>query len=267
MARTKTLLDLIKGLRAELRHEISPNLGINTEERFRILLNSVQEELFDDYDWDHLKAYRYVAARAGQRYYDFPSDMDELSTLTFEYKWNQVYFKLNRGINSTMFAQRDSDKDERSDPMLAYQLYLDDATDTSMFEVWPIPSVTGTIYQADPNPYPVAQTPQAIKDPDGDSFIRIRGIKKPVQMIEDSDRCILDARLIILYAAASEATAQGSKDAATLSSRASQRLRSLRKNLKKTDPFIMGTDMHLKNPQNRRIQTANDIRFLYAPNN
>lgn len=266
MAKTKTLLDLVKGLRAELRHEIAPNLGIQTEERFRILLNNIEEELFQQYDWDHIKVYRYIPVRAGERYYDFPNDLDELSSLTFEYKWNTVYLPLTQGIDRGMFVQRDSERGQRSDPVLTWQLHLDDEFDKTMFEIWPIPSQDGIVYRPGSEPSPKAETPQANRDPDGDRFLRIRGVKKPVEMKEDDDRCALDARLIILFAAASEAAAQGSTDAASILQRAQARLRTLQKNLKKTDAFVMGTDMHLKRPPKKRLQTVNDIRFTYAPN-
>jgi hypothetical protein len=266
MAKTKTLLDLVKGLRAELRHEIAPNHGINTEERFRILLNNMEEELFQQYDWDDIKVYRYIAVRAGERYYDFPADLDELSTIKWEYKWNTIYLPLTKAIDIGMLAQRDNERDERSDPVLAYQLYLDDEFNKTMFEIWPIPSQDGIVYRPGNEPSPKAETPAPNPDPDGDRFLRLRGMKKPTEMIKDSDRCMLDSRLIILFAAAQEAAAQGSTDAPALLQRAQSRLRTLQKNLKKTDAFVMGTDLYLKNKKNSRSQTVNDIRFRFAPN-
>lgn len=263
MARTKTLLELVKGLRAELRHEIAPSLGENTEERFRILLNSIQEEMWLSYDWDDQKVYRYIAVRAGQAYYDWPEDLDASSAYQLEYKWNNIYIPLEQGINRTLLIFRDTERNQRSDPIRAFDFHLDETNDKEQFEVWPMPSQDGYIYSTSEDA-PSAETEVPSRQPDGQGFIRVRGIKLYKEMINDSDRCVIDSRLLILMAAAHEATAQRSSDAEALAFRANRQLQNLTSKLKKTDAFMMGTDMHLRKPESRRRKSTNDIRFKFA---
>lgn len=263
MARTKTLLELVKGLRAELRHELAPNLGENTEDRFRLLLNSVQEELWLSYDWDDRKIYRYKAVRAGQAFYDWPSDLDASSAYQLEYKWNNIYIPLEQGINRTLYIFRDTDRNQRSDPIRAFDFHLDEVNNKEQIEVWPMPSTNGFIYSSSEDP-PAAETEVPSRRPDGQGFLRFRGVKLFTEMVNDSDECILDSRLLILFAAAHEATAQGSSDAEGLAIRANRHLQNLTSKLKKTDAFMMGTDMHLRKPESRRRKSTNDIRFKFA---
>jgi hypothetical protein len=55
MARNTQLLSLIAQLRAETGRTQQVNVGIDEVENLKQILQRVQIELYDDYDWPHLR--------------------------------------------------------------------------------------------------------------------------------------------------------------------------------------------------------------------
>lgn len=263
MAERKTLGELLKGLRAELRHALDPNLAIETTERFTILLNDIQRELWMDNDWDHLKVYRYIAVRKGERYYDFPSDIDVDRTYQWEYKFNTVYYPMVQGISRLELTAIDSERGQQSDPLRKFDFHHDDATDQDQFEVFPTPASDGTVYDQT-QPAPARETEVPNRNADGNRFIRLRAIRKLNEMSELGDKCDLDARLLVLVAAATEAEAEGSNKAGSIAARAAQYKQKLIGRLKKHKPFLMGTDMDQRRTVGRSRRYFKDIRYAYG---
>jgi len=263
MANELTVLELLEELRAELGHAIEPQHGVDTRSRLILLLNRAQRELWMEVDWDHLKVYRYIAMVAGDRYYDWPSDLDETRVIQAEYKYNDTYLPLEHGINRHHLHFRDSEQDERQDPVLSYDFHYDDSVGGLQFEVWPTPAVSGNIYAATTPPTPETVIPN--RNTDGDRFVRLRGIKRLPKMSLDADRSELDGLLIVLRAAAVEAERQEAKNAATIGARAERYLNNVTSRLKKTDAFVMGTDAD--RGELPKITTLNSVRFRYATRN
>lgn len=202
MARGKQLQELIAQLRAETGRSQDVSVGVDEVENLKEILRRTQEVLYDDYEWPHLRVERTVALANGQRYYDFPSDLDFDRIQEVKYKYNNVYTYLERGVGFDDYSIFDSNADERSSPALKWDVR--DTGATEQLEVWPIPNEVNTIY--------------------------FRGTKKLADLIQDEDRADLDDRLIVLFAAAELLQRQKSNDAQAKLQQANNRLLILRRN-------------------------------------
>jgi hypothetical protein len=216
-----------------------------------------------DVDWDFLKIYDFIPVRAGERYYDFPANMDEERTYKWEYKYNNLYIPMTQGINRISFAARDSERDQRNDPVRAFDFHLDQTNNKVQFEVWPTPAVNGNVYSDGEDP-PARETVNPNDNPSGTNFIRVRAVKRLTKMTTRSSLSNLDGDLIILATASKEATRQKSTNAQALATEANAYLNKLKGRLKKTDPFLMGTDLDSRRTLTPRRETLNDIRYRFA---
>ena len=88
MARGTPLGKLVERLRAETRHAATAGAGLNVDGPMRNLLRRVQSDLWREKNWKHLEVFRTVSLSAGERYYNWPADIDpERGTLT-HVRWN-----------------------------------------------------------------------------------------------------------------------------------------------------------------------------------
>lgn len=189
MARNKTLLSLLQDFRAETRQ--SGNAAHNTSVRDTQvrLLQRVQEWLWEETDWPHLRVRREIALQAGQRYYSFPEDLPIDRCEMIDVRYGGEWCRLSPGIGNEHYSTWDSDLDERSWPVERWQVYEDE-----MFELWPIPASN-----ADPA--------------DKEGTLRLTGTRALRSLVQDGDQADLDDRLIVLYAAAEHLAATGANDA------------------------------------------------------
>lgn len=197
---TKTLLALVADLRAELLQSVNSAHGVNLLPAHKVILARVQEDLWLDHSWAHLRVDRDIELAAGQRYYDFPTDLDMDRVENAWVKWSGRWHPLSRGINpDEHYNAQDSDLDIRADPILRWAPY-----ETEQFEVWPMPAS------------------------DDSQTVRLRGIRTLNPLVDDDDTCDLDARLIVLVAAAELAADAKSPRAQSLGSAAKNRYAKLR---------------------------------------
>lgn len=225
MARNTQLLSLIAKLRAETGRTQTVSVGVDEVENLKVILQRVQEQLYDDYEWPHMRVQRTVALAAGQRYYDFPTDlnMDRIQDIKLNY--NSVYQKIQRGITLEDYSSFDSNATvpDRSSPALKWDSR--DAGTGEQMEIWPIPS-------------------------DNIQKIYFFGTKKLGNLIQESDTADLDDVLIVLYAAAEILARQGSKDAQAKLEQANKRLMTLKRNsTNNTRPVQIG--LGRRNENNR----------------
>lgn len=189
---TKTLLALVADLRAELLQSVNSAHGVNLLPAHKVILARVQDQLWLDHSWAHLRTDRDVDLAAGQRYYDLPTDMDMDRIEDVQVKWSGRWHPLRRGIEPTaQYNAFDSDTDVRAEPAMHWAPY-----GTGQFEVWPIPVS------------------------DGLQTVRFRGIRVLNPLVDDADVCELDARLIVLTAASELAADAKSPRAASLAAAA-----------------------------------------------
>jgi len=173
-----TFSDMVSDLRSEIGRSSDLGHGISDEPRLKRAINAAYFDLYDEYDWPHLnRVFDRVTMAAGSRYYDFPTGLDFTRVEQVRAWWNGVPTDIEKGIGTKEYATFDSDSDERSDPVLRWDLrYEDFASNATQFEVWPVPASANTT-------------------------IEFKGAYKMSELVNDADVCILDAEIVILRAA------------------------------------------------------------------
>ncbi len=186
MARGTQLTLLVDRLRAEVGHSTNVSVGVDNLPMLKQIIRRTQETLYDEYDWPHLRILPTKAMAAGQRYYDFPTNLnyERVEEVVIWYSGNP--HPLRRGVGFAEYAQYDSDSDERSEPGLAWDIRHTGTNE--QFEIWPIPTTN-------------TQT------------VQFKGIKNLDALTDDADLAELDDQLIILFAAAEILARQKSQDA------------------------------------------------------
>jgi hypothetical protein len=213
MARNKTLLSLLQDFRAEIGASTNVAHNLSTRENHVRLLQRVQETLYDDHDWSHLRVRRDIALQAGQRYYDPPADISIERLEVIDVRYGDQWCRLADGITLQHYAAYDPDLDQRSWPVERWMVYEGD-----QIEIWPVPAS---------NAEPVSL----------EGTLRMTGIRKLRPLVADDDTADLDDRLITLFAAADELASRGSEKAPLVLAAATQRLRMLIGNHSKTQSF------------------------------
>lgn len=185
--RGKSLGHVLSLLRAEAR--LSLNAAHNTQIRDTQVsaIQRVQELLWDDVNWPHLRVDRYINLQAGQRFYDVTTTKDVSGTVKDDVRIDKVdrIYVMDAGVWRPMrsviterdYAQFQSDRDERAWPAEAWQIYEDEQV-----EVWPVPNENAD-----------ATTREG--------QLKIVAYRKCRPLIADSDICDLDDRLLALFAA------------------------------------------------------------------
>jgi len=262
MAYNVTLGELLFDLRAELGESTNPaNTKANRDMYVRVLQRN-QRKFWMEFDWPHLLVKRYVPVRNTERYYDFPDDIDEERAVKLSFKYNTVYFPLAFGINERELNARDSDRNEQNLPCTKWDYFHEDGANKIQYELWPVPNVDGFLYA--PNPQlPAAEAQVPNRNPDGDYFVRIEGIRKLRPFSEDDDVCDIDGELLVLASAAEIAARKKTLDADAKAAIAGQYLNKLKSRYIQSDSFKMGTD--LRKTSKFKPQTSNDVRFLWGP--
>lgn len=179
MARGTTLGNLVTQLRVQLGHSTNPAVGSEFLDNIKEALRVAQKELWDEHDWRFLRVRKDKTINAGQRYYDFPTDMSMDGVESVSMQWGSEWIPVEQGIEPEHYSAFDSDNDERSDPILRWDV-ID--TGTLQFEVWPLPATASTI--------------------------RFMGKKSLGALTSETDTADLDDRLIVLKAAVALETSE-----------------------------------------------------------
>lgn len=189
MARGTTLIRLLDKLRAEARISKNPTHNIQVREGHVDLLQRVQERLWDDFTWPHLRVERQFPAAEGQRYYQPPDDVLIDNIERIEIFRDGTWVPLRPGISGADYGTYNSDLDVRAWPPINWQIH-----EGEQIEIWPVPDMNADAV-------------------DRDGYIKITGIRNLRPLVADNDRADLDDNLIVLYAAAELLAASGAKDA------------------------------------------------------
>lgn len=216
MARGTQFRELIDMLRAELEQSLNRNVGLNALDGLKYRLRNSYSFLWTSYDWAHLKVYREETLQAGQRIYQFPSDLvyEDVEDVSVEY--GSEWLPVGMGITPAHFSVYA--EGERCDPVLRW-----DVRENDTYEVWPVPASVGKL--------------------------RMHGKKKFRQLVEESDRCEIDDLAIVLFAAASALAKAKSSDAQLTADKAAAHLHTLRSKSRssKTRPVVIGGGTALPN--------------------
>lgn len=216
MARRTQLATLLAMVRREARHSDSVALGRNARSALIQHIVRVQDQLWLDHDWPHMLVNRDIALAAGQRYYDFPADLEfervrSAHARTTGGKWVPIGY----GIGADEYNQHDSDADARSDPVLRWQYNADETDNGDQIEVWPLPS-------------------------GADQTLRLRGIRKLGPLIADTDVAELDDQMLATMVAAEILAHEGAKDAQAKLAAGVKLFRKLTGRMSKSKMFVMG---------------------------
>lgn len=183
-----TLGKMIDDYRAETGLSLNPSMNTQQRDVQVKLLQRVQERLWEEFTWPHLRVWRDVPITAGQRYYDTPVDLHIDRLEKIEVYRDSDWHRLNPNLDTFDYNTYNSDLGERSWPPCEWRITEDEQT-----EIWPISDRSKTTGL--------------------EGTIRFTGIKKLAPFIANDDRCDLDGTIIVLFAAAESLARAGAKDA------------------------------------------------------
>lgn len=234
MARGVQLIQLVTRLRAECGQSVDVAVNADNLAQMKQILARTQEVLKDAYDWPFMYAERDKTLAAGQRYYGFPSDMGLENVDWVEAQWNTRWYPLEGGITGVDYNFKDSDTDQRSDPILKWGVI--DTGAGEQWEAWPIPQSNG-------------------------GLVRLHGKRTLKPLIADSDVADLDDILIIMSAAAEILSRDKMADSKAKLAIFNQRLGQLRARTKpaRTKPVIFGGQ------EDRLASNQDNLRARYVP--
>lgn len=188
MARGTQFSDLVIRVRDESGRANSVAVGVEDVDGLKTLINRVYTTLYNKYDWPFLRTrFDKITVSAGQRYKDLPTSLDIERVEEVLVWYNDLAYRLDKGISPTDYAIWDPEADERSDPILRWDyIYVEDQA-APQIEVWPLPSV--------------------------EQELQFTGIRNISRLVDDDNICLLDDDLIVLYAVAELAAREQLKDA------------------------------------------------------
>lgn len=166
---------LLDDLRAEVGRTNETGVRVADLAELKNAINSAYEQEFDDWAWPHLRrVHTRIDLAAGQRYYDFGSTMDWDAIESVAVWYNNLAIPVARGIGFEQYTVYDSESDERSDPVLRWDVRFTGSSE--QIEVWPLPTA-------------------------GTQKLQIIGDQKFARLVNDADVCLLDDRLVVMAAA------------------------------------------------------------------
>lgn len=233
--RGATLTHLLALYRQEARLAQDPGLNRGDEPAQIQHIQRVQDDLWSEYDWPHLRVNRDFPAQLGQRYYDMPADVDIDRIIELKFRDGANWYPIRPGINYAEYSVTDSDLGVTAWPIRKWTISEDE-----MIEVWPVPNRNGSI----------------VLNTTYDGVIRVVGIKKLSPLVAPSDTADIDDKLIAMFCGAERLAASGAKDAQFKLDKANARLARLRGNLATERTINMFSTLAPRGPNyNRRSVT------------
>lgn len=172
MARGSTFASIQSAVRAELRRANSPDDAASVMRT----INHVYRVLFYKNDWPFLKRqFAPMPLAAGQQFYDFPSGLDPDRVIEAKVFWSDLYADVERGISFDDYNSFSTPLDERTDPIMKWDVKFTGTRE--QIEVWPLPA-------------------------SNDQTLTFRGITAMSALVNDTDPCLLEDEIVILFAAA-----------------------------------------------------------------
>lgn len=215
MARHTTLLRVLDMLRAEARLSMNPAHNRQVRDAHVNMLQRIQERLWDDFTWPHLRVQRLKPCSISQRYYATPNDIHIDNIEKIEVFDSGGWRPLLPGIFGEHYSAYNSDLNERAWPVMRWQIHEDED-----IEIWPIADMNGD-----------KTTMQGM--------LKFTGIRNLKPFVKDADRADLDDNLLVMFGAAELLAAQGAKDAQVKLDQANQIYRRQRGGLTPRKRFRM----------------------------
>jgi hypothetical protein len=188
-------------LMAEVGEEMDESLAPSLVTRYNQLLNN--QQLFMDNQHAYLrgKARVSLAVTPGTQFYDLPTgiDFDRLDKPEFTNVANFRY-RISFGIGQEDYNIFRSDLGVKASPVMKWDIV--NTGGKLQIELWPIPSVAATI--------------------------ELSGLLPMVPMVNDSDPCVIDDLVLVLFTAAEILLKSQSADAQAKAARAKAALDSIK---------------------------------------
>jgi hypothetical protein len=202
------LVTMRYALLAETFQSLTPSQTTSSTQFYNYQLNRVQREMWNTIEWPHLTIYHDMPMVAGQRYYDYPPELPFDSIFRIWWPQGVTWVPLDYGINPQTYATMGGENVQAWPPRRWRNCAQYDPTSgktnaASQFEVWPTPG------------------------PSMPFSLRIEGNAPLNALAEDDDTCVIDATLIILFAAAEILAMQKSESASLKLQKANQYRRML----------------------------------------
>jgi hypothetical protein len=223
-----TLTDLRRELRAETGTSLSPTQGVQAQATMDIILARQQRELWDAYTWQHLKIWADKPLADGQAIYSYPVEMDfdqitciyvatgvvrdkvNASIILSASPWTPLAYGISASMKRLGPSQQGTPRRWRNVASVDISGPTPITNPVGQFEVLPVPPT-----------YPPPELPH------NDMILRFEGQAPLSPLIADDDKCIIDSKAIILFAAAEMLATQKSEAAPMKLQKAQNYLRKL----------------------------------------
>jgi hypothetical protein len=202
-----TLGDLRRDLRAETGQSLNTLQGQQSQQTQDIMLDRQQRELWDAYQWPHLRFWKDVTANAGQADYNYPIEMpfDQISRIWLADGPGASWKGLSYGIRAIDVPVSGAPTGTPTRWGNKVSINSDGVTQPEgQFTLLPIPSTTMSM--------------------------RLEGQAPCTSLVSSLDKCIIDSKAIVLFAAAEILATQKSESAALKLTKAQNYLRRLLQN-------------------------------------
>jgi hypothetical protein len=201
------LIDLRRELRAETGTSLNPAQGAQAQSTLDIIIARQQRELWDAYNWQHLKSWVDMPLSEGQARYSYPPEMgfDQIAEMMVATGEGAQWSPLSYGVAAHMVRLGPA---QMGTPLRWRNVAT---VDTS---------------GPDPVTDPVGQM-ELYPTPSAAMTLRIAGQLPLSPLIADTDTCIIDSKAIVLFAAAEMLATQKSEAAPMKLQKAQNYLRKL----------------------------------------
>jgi hypothetical protein len=202
-----TLLELRRDLRAETGTSLNPAQGVQAQGTLDLMLARQQRELWDAYTWQHLQMWKDIPLAQNQKLYDYPLEIafDQITRM-YVAQGNGDWRPLVYGIAPHMVRLNSNNVGTplrwRNVATVSVATGTPVTNPVGQFELLPVPAIEGYT-------------------------LRIEGQAPVSPLIADTDTCILDSKVIVLFAAAEVMATQKNEAASMKLTKAQNYLRRL----------------------------------------
>ena len=192
-----TLGEIVKEVRAEAGHALTPAQGLNTLETLYRLIRKTEEELWTAFEWPQLIIRVNIPTSSGQYKYAYDASMgfDQIRGAFYSHD-GQHWTPLEYGIAEDCIGA--TGDNNQTGPTARF---WEDANPDIYFRVWPTPSQGG--------------------------WIRFRGMRLLTPMLIDTDMSTLDGLLLAQLVASKLLTRAKAEDAQVATQAAQRHLQKL----------------------------------------
>jgi hypothetical protein len=174
-----TMVDLRRDLRAETGQSLNPSQGVQSQQTQDNQLDRQQRELWDAYDWPHLRYFTSLPIEAGENIFQYPNDMpfDQINRVfwaaTGETQWHPMTFGLRAYDLNPIPAEQVSGTPVRWGNRAVVEGGVTNPTGVML--IVPTPTSAGKLL--------------------------FEGQAPCTNLVADGDKCIIDSKAIVLFAA------------------------------------------------------------------